>query len=105
MTLKRAKTSKEIDGEQKVTAAERKLQKAKQGLCVLRGQLRALEEFPKMGKLQMQIQEHINWLVAEDEGYMQAAAELFADGAMAKIDVGYGPYDGACEAVAKPYRG
>lgn len=73
------KTSKEIESEAATARRERNVARAKEALLGIRNQQAFLRNFSKMGKLIGDMQEHVNWLIAEDESYARAAAELFAE--------------------------
>lgn len=75
----RDKTTKEREGERQAQRAREQLSKAKRVLADLRAQAQNLNlEGRLTRKIGQVIFDQIEWLIAEDETYAQAAAEMWA---------------------------
>lgn len=75
----RPKTSKEVESERAQRSFDRKKTLAKHGLQLLNTTIRGLQALPKMGNAVKALQEHSAWLIAEDDAYEAAAAELYIE--------------------------
>lgn len=73
------KTTKELETERAQARLNERQIKAGSVLLDLRAQIERLQHAAKMGDLINEIREHIEWLIAEDEAYANAAARIFLE--------------------------
>lgn len=73
------KTTKELEAERSQRSFDTRKAKARLALVEMNCFVRKLSAWPKQQNLIKATHEHMNWLIAEDEAFAQAAAELFVE--------------------------